>query len=483
MTPLKIVQAERPEEGLSTIYLLEGKEDIATLGLKPKERSFSESQLSGEKRVAMLNRLDYRLYLVLLDDRGSDVHKKEKLREAAYMLVKLFRDYHETDLQVADRLKNGSFVLAFLEGLALSAYRFDKYLTGKNEKKDYVGPENIILISEQLSEDDLSELAGVICAVRYARDLVNEPVSWLNAVRLSEAFQRMGKKAGFRVEVFHKQKIESLRMGGLLAVNRGSIDPPTFTIMEWKPEHAVNKKPVVLVGKGVVFDTGGLSLKPTKDSMDTMKSDMAGAAAVGAAIYALARNKIPCHVIGLVPATDNRPDGNAYAPGDVITMYDGTTVEVLNTDAEGRMILADALAYAKQYAPELVIELSTLTGAAAIAIGKYGIVGMGTAPEEEFSVLVKSGEEVHERVVRFPFWEEYKALLKSDIADLKNIGGREAGAITAGKFLEHFTDYPYIHLDIAGPAFVREENSWQGKGATGTGVRLLYDFIKSKCRL
>ncbi len=452
--------------------------------MKAEEKAFLQDHLSDEKRIAFLNRLDHREYFVLLSAEGSDVEKKEKMRQDAYALFRHFREFEEKDLQVADRLHDGVYALAFMEGLALSAYRFDKYFVKKKNgrKKDYAAPEKVSLVSEQVTEEDLSVLAGVLRAVYYARDLVNEPVSWLNAVRLSDVFRKMGQEAGFRVEVFHKQKIESLRMGGLLAVNRGSVDPPTFTVMEWKPEHAVNKHPVILVGKGVVFDTGGLSLKPTKDSMDTMKSDMAGAAAVGAAIYALARNRVPCHVIGLVPATDNRPDGNAYAPGDVITMYDGTTVEVLNTDAEGRMILADALAYAVHYKPELVIELSTLTGAAAIAIGKYGMVGMGTAPDEEFEALEKSGEEVHERIVRFPFWDEYKELLKSEIADMKNIGGREAGAITAGKFLEHFTDYPYIHLDIAGPAFVQGENSWQGKGATGIGVRLLYDFINKRCR-
>ncbi|HHJ10324.1 MAG TPA: leucyl aminopeptidase [Bacteroidetes bacterium] len=453
------------------------------MDLDSRERSFLETRLSGKKEITLLNRFDFRMYFVLLPDKGNNEQKKEKLREAAFSLLKLFREFEEKYLQVKDLFKNGDFTLSFLEGLALSAYRFDKYFSKKkNGKKNYAGPEKVTLVSDQVPAEDLSELTVIVRAVNYARNLVNEPVSWLNAMRLSDVFQKMGKEAGFRVEVFHKQKIESLRMGGLLAVNRGSIDPPTFTIMEWKPENAVNKQPVVLVGKGVVFDTGGLSLKPTKDSMDTMKSDMAGAAAVGATLYAIARNKVPCHVIGLVPATDNRPDGNAYAPGDVITMYDGTTVEVLNTDAEGRMILADTLAYAAHYNPNLVIELSTLTGAAAMAIGKYGIVGMGTASQEDFSALEKSGEEVHERIVRFPFWDEYKELLKSDIADLKNIGGREAGAITAGKFLEHFTSYPYIHLDIAGPAFVQEEYSWQGKGATGIGVRLLYNFVKNRCR-
>jgi leucyl aminopeptidase len=269
-------------------------------------------------------------------------------------------------------------------------------------------------------------------------------------------------------------------MGGLLAVNRGSLDPPTFSILTWKPENARNKKPFVLVGKGVVYDTGGLSLKPTLDSMDYMKCDMAGAAAVAATLYALAGNKVPVYVVGLIPSTDNRPDGNAYVPGDVIRMFNGSTVEVLNTDAEGRMILADALAWSDRYKPRLVINVATLTGAAHAAIGKYGIVSMGNAGKAEMEKLRESGDRVAERIAEFPFWSDYDELLKSDVADLKNIGGKYAGAITAGKFLEHFTKSPFIHLDIAGPAFNKTKDSYRGKGGSGIAVRLLYDFLKKQ---
>jgi leucyl aminopeptidase len=251
--------------------------------------------------------------------------------------------------------------------------------------------------------------------------------------------------------------------------------------MEYKPRGAVNKKPYVFVGKGVVYDTGGLSLKPT-DGMATMKCDMAGAAAVAAAMYAIAACKLPVWVVGLTPATDNRPDGNAVVPGDVITISDGTTVEVLNTDAEGRLILSDALVYAKKYKPELVIDLATLTGAASRAIGRYGIVAMGNAGKD-FERLKESGDRVHERLVEFPLWDDYADLIKSDIADLKNIGGIVAGANTAGKFLEHFTDYPWIHLDIAGPAFTESPDSYRGKGGTGSGIRLLFDFILNKAEV
>ncbi len=321
----------------------------------------------------------------------------------------------------------------------------------------------------------------MIDATCRCRDMVNEPVAALNAAKLAEEIEKMGKLSGAKVEILNKKKIEALKMGGLLAVNKGSIDPPSFTIMDWKPKKAVNKKPYILVGKGVVFDTGGLNIK-TGDYMYNMKCDMAGAAAVACTIYAIAKANLPVHVIALVPATDNRLNGNAYVNGDVITMHDGTKVEIINTDAEGRMILADALSYAKKYDPKLVINVATLTGAAARAIGKYGIAAMQSKAEKEIDEMKLSGENVSERLVEFPLWKEYGELIKSEVGDIKNIGGTDGGAITAGKFLEHFTDYPFIHLDIAGPAFTEKSYNYFPSGGTGFTVRLLFDFIRNMVR-
>ena len=235
-----------------------------------------------------------------------------------------------------------------------------------------------------------------------------------------------------------------------------------------------------MVGKGIVYDTGGLSLKPTANSMDIMKCDMGGGASVVGILYAIAKANLPIHVVGLIPATENRPGGNAYAPGDVIHMMDNTSVEVLNTDAEGRLVLADALCYAKKYNPEVVFDFATLTGAAVRAIGKFGIVAMGNANEEIQRDLNESGEYTYERLAIMPFWDEYKDLLKSDIADMTNLGPAEAGQITAGKFLEHFTDYPWMHLDIAGPAFLSGDDHYRLKGGTGSGVRILFDYLSKK---
>lgn len=365
--------------------------------------------------------------------------------------------------------------LLIAEGLALSNYQFITFFKDK-EKKEYQLKE-IILIGG-IEEQKIKKLNNSITAVTWARNMVNLPVNHLNALKLSQEVENLGKKAKFKVEVFEKAKIEALKMGGLLAVNSGSIEPPTFTILEYKPSKPKNKKPLVLVGKGVVYDTGGLSLKPTAGSMDSMKSDMAGAAAVAGAIYNIALDKSDIHVIGLIPATDNRPGQIAYAPGDVITMFDGTTVEVLNTDAEGRMILADALAYSAKYDPELVIDVATLTGAAVVAIGTKASCVMGN-DEKQLQHLVEAGNDVHERLVALPFWEEYLEDMKSSVADLKNIGGRCAGMITAGKFLEHFVKAPYIHIDIAGPSFLDAAQEYRPKGGTGVGVRLLTQFIEN----
>ncbi len=366
-------------------------------------------------------------------------------------------------------------LFAMSEGLLLSSYRFTQHFS---KPKTYKFQH--IYVSKSLSNDQLSELASMAKAVGWTRDMVNTPVSHLTAEQLAEAISQLGQEAGFQVQVLGKAQIEALKMGGLLAVNKGSIDPPTFTIAEYKPSNAVNKKPIVLVGKGVVYDTGGLSLKPTPGSMDTMKGDMAGGATMAAVIYFAALQKLPVHIVGLIPATDNRPGGNAYTPGDVITMFDGTTIEVLNTDAEGRMILADALAYSAKYDPEIVIDAATLTGAALRAIGTEATIIMGNAGDDYFHDLEKIGFDVHERVVRFPFWDDYKTHMKSKIADMKNIGGPNAGMISAGKFLEHFVKAPYIHMDIAGPAWLDSKENYKGDGGTGAGVRLLYQFLKNR---
>lgn len=368
----------------------------------------------------------------------------------------------------------GTDNLALAEGLALSNYQFLKYFKDADDREYQL--ENIYILGN-VSQASINEMNNVIQAVFWARDMVNEPSSYLSARQLAKEIQEIGDEAGFSVEVLGKEEIQKLKMGGLLAVNMGSIEPPTFTILEHKPENPINDKPIVLVGKGVVYDTGGLSLKPTAGSMDLMKSDMGGAAMMAGAVYAAALNKSNLHIIGLIPATDNRPGENAYAPGDVITMMDGTTVEVLNTDAEGRMILADAISYADRFNPELIINAATLTGAALVAAGSRAACLMSNADESVNKQILDAGTQVYERMIQLPLWDDYKEQIKSSIADLKNIGGRFAGTITAGKFLEHFAKQAFVHIDIAGPAFTEAPENYKGHGGTGTGIRTLSEFF------
>ncbi|MCC9165658.1 leucyl aminopeptidase family protein [Pontibacter harenae] len=444
--------------------------------LQPEELQYVQQQVSQKAKLISLNRYLHRIYVVIQPDAKTDSTLKEGLRKAGYSLLKQVKADKVEELTIVDKTaKRAALYLA--EGIYLSNYEFQKHKT-KDVKPSPL--KTIIVVDPELTEQDIAQLATVLEGVYIARDLVNEPHSHQTAHQLSEQFELLGQEAGFKTEVLDELKIQALKMGGLLAVNQGSEDPPTFTIMEWKPENAKNSKPYILVGKGVVYDTGGLSLKPTPNSMDYMKSDMAGAAVVAGTLYAVAKNKLPIHVIGLVPATDNRPGGNAVAPGDVITMFSGMSVEVMNTDAEGRLILADALCFAKKYDPALVVDLATLTGSAMRAVGKEGLVVMGTAGEEVMAGLKKAGDEVYERTVEFPLWDEYKEQLKSDIADIKNLGGPDAGHITAGKFLEVFTDYPWVHFDIAGTAYLHSEDAYRGKLATGSGIRLLYNFLSSQ---
>lgn len=465
---LLISLAKHIPENQSLVLLCQSIDDLSNFSLSNEEKKYIQERFEKDAKSATINRYNHFVFIQKTDD------ELESNRLAAKALHTTINQEKIEHITIVDMCNKAKATWAFAEGMAISNYQFLKYFSDKKENSL-----KEISIHSANGETEINQLRAVIEGTYVAKDLVNEPFSYLTAMQYSQDIEKMGAEAGFKVEVLHKKKIEALKMGGLLAVNKGSIDPPTFSIMEWKPKNHVNSKPIVLVGKGIVYDTGGLSLKPTPNSMDMMKCDMGGSAAVVGTMYAVAKAKLNLHLIGLVPATDNRPSGNAYAPGDVITMHDGTSVEVLNTDAEGRLILADALSFAKAYKPELVIDLATLTGAAARAIGKRGVVAMGN-DEETMSALKESGKNVHERIAEMPFWDDYKEDLKSSIADLKNLGGAEAGAITAGKFLEHFTDYPYTHLDIAGPAFLLAPYTYHDKGGTGVGVRLLFDFLKTK---
>jgi leucyl aminopeptidase len=446
------------------------------LALSKPEKEYAVKALKTKEEYVFINSYNRCIYLVRMKENVTSYKLKEEVRKTAYNLRKLIKSNNHKELVVTSEKKYDYAVADFAEGFLLSLYAFDKYKTKKEENEENSFPEKLLLHGD-FSDKDLLWLTELTNAVYFARDLINEPVNHLNAPALAEEIRKIGDLAGFKVEVLTKGKIEALKMGGLLAVNKGSVDPPVFCILEWKPANALNKNPVVLVGKGVVYDTGGLNIK-TGEFMAGMNGDMAGAAIVTGVLYTLAKTGIPLHVIGLVPSTDNRPGGNAYTQGDIITMYNKLTVEVGNTDAEGRIILADAISYASKYKPELIIDIATLTGSAAMTFGNQAIAVMTNADKKYIELLSECGNEVYERIAELPFWDEYGELIKSDIADVKNIGGREAGAITAGKFLEKFAEYPLIHLDIAGTEMLKKDDYYRIKSGPASGLRLLSTFLK-----
>lgn len=450
-------------------FLINATDEVLNQYPKSVAESLKEAFEKKKNKVTVINGEDQQ-FLVALPK--TDL---ESLRLAGASVFQALKNENCPEVNINDvKDLDENQKIAFLEGLLLSSYNFSKYKKEKSESTV-----KIFCSFNFIEEKALTELQRIAEAVSLTKTMVNEPPQFMDALRFADYAVEAGKQFGFETEILGKSEIEELKMGGLLSVNQGSSTAPTFNTFHYKPENAVNEKPLVLVGKGVTFDTGGYSIK-VGGNMTSMKSDMAGGAAVVGIISAAAANKLPYYIVGLVPATDNKISSDALVVDDIITMMDGTTVEVQNTDAEGRLVLADALTYAKRFDPELVIDMATLTGASAAITGALGIAMAGNN-EEYITQLKSSGETTYERLLQLPFWTEFEELLKSDIADLKNIGGPIGGASTAGKFLEHFTDYPWIHLDIAGAAFVKEAKGYRQSGATGVAVRLVYDFIKNKC--
>ena len=295
--------------------------------------------------------------------------------------------------------------------------------------------------------------------------------------RMADAAERIANAHGMELTIGDRDWAAERNMGAFLAVAQGAGKPPKFIVLE---HHAGTQKEatLVLVGKGITFNSGGLSLKQS-ENMGAMKSDMGGAAAVLGAMKAVGMLDLPLHVIGIAPCTENMPDANAYRPADVITASNGKTIEIISTDAEGRMILADALVYAGRYQPKAVVDLATLTGACVIALGKDMAAGLFSNDESLAERLLNSSQATGERLWRLPLWDDYKQSIESDVADIKNTGGRMGGVATSAIFLKEFTDYPWAHLDIAGMALTDKASGYKPSGGTGFGVRLLVDFLRN----
>lgn len=481
---LESINAKSYEGNL--VYLYGDDTAVRSLPLNRKEADAVQARRERERDFVMVfDRLPYHLYFVSFDSERQAPDCQERLRRAAAEVQRELTADADAAVAVTGGGTIPEEVAAFVEGLTIADYSFDRYV---GKERHHL--QTVVVDSLFLGDDELQASQRLWNRIFWCREWVNLPVQDLNAQQFADELASIAADLeGVGCTVMDRKQIESLRMGGLLAVNRGSVDEPRFVVLEYNGMPRAKRKasradaadaPICLVGKGVMFDTGGLNIKPG-DYMSEMKSDMAGAATMASVLFAAADNHLPVHLVALLPMTDNRPGGNAYAPDDIVTMYDGTTVEVVNTDAEGRLILADAIAYAaKNYNPRLIVTAATLTGAAVRAISTFGIAAMQQNAADPLTMMRLVGEQVYERLVEFPMWREYDEMIKSDYADLRNSTmSPQAGTITAGKFLAHFAgDKPFIHLDIAGVAYFTKAQQYYRVGASGYGIRLLYAFLQ-----
>ncbi|MDP2854097.1 MAG: leucyl aminopeptidase [Smithellaceae bacterium] len=371
-------------------------------------------------------------------------------------------------------------IAAVAEGAGLGLYQYTPYKTvGRDELKEMrqleivVEPKDYSVILDEIKKTNI-----ITDAVYFARNLISAPANEMTPTIMAAHAGKIAKRKNVSCRVLDRGKLKILGMNALLGVAAGSHQPPKLIILEY----AGGKKgdaPIALVGKGLTFDSGGISIKPA-EKMDEMKTDMSGGAAVMAIVMAAADLKLPVNIVGLIPATENMPGGSALKPGDILKSYSGKTIEVLNTDAEGRLILADALSYASKYKPAAIIDIATLTGACIVALGD-DVIGMLGTDEQLKKEINQAAQTTGELVWELPLWESYSELIKSDIADYKNSSGRTAGTITAAAFLGKFVgDYPWVHLDIAGPAWTIKDKAYIPKGASGVTVRLLVEYLQNR---
>jgi len=366
-------------------------------------------------------------------------------------------------------------IQTIVEGIHLGNYTFNKYKSEKKKNEDL----NIVLhyTDKKMVEQVLEKTNSIMYAVNFTKDLVNEPAITLTPQEFARRTKIELIKHNVKVSIFNKKELQKRKMKAILAVGGASQHEPLMMVLEYKPKTA--KKKIALVGKGVTYDSGGLSLKSTANMID-MKADMAGGGAVAGIIKAAALLKLPVEILGVIPCVENMVNGSSYKPGDVIISASGKSIEVKDTDAEGRIILADALYYATKQKPDEIIDFATLTGAMVVALGEI-IAGLFTKNDDIAQQLISAGNKTYERLWRMPFSDDYKSMIKSEIADVSNLGPRWGGAITAGKFLEYFVDekIAWAHLDIAGPSTKHEFNSYTKKWDTGFGVRLMVDYLEN----
>ena len=440
---------------------------------KPSQVTMIYSRTLAAKRIALVGlgkkneltpeKIRRAFAKVMQELRGS------KVRKAAVSL----------DLSLLN-VRKEKVVSAAVEGAVLGLYRYSPYKTvGREELQDVQemtivpGPKDYALVRDEVQKTKI--IADAVC---FARDLVSAPANEMTPSILAEQARGVAKRKNVSCRVLEKGQMKALGMNALLGVAAGSDQPPKLIVLEYTGGKK-GEAPIALVGKGLTFDSGGISIKPA-EKMDEMKTDMAGGAAVLAVIRAAADLKLPVHLVGLVPATENLSGGSALKPGDVLKSHSGRTIEVLNTDAEGRLILADALSYACRYKPSAIIDIATLTGACVVALGEE-VAGMLGTDDRMKKALREAADATGELIWELPLWDHYHELIKSDIADYKNSAGRLGGAITGAAFLSKFVgEYPWVHLDIAGPAWTTKDRGYIPKGASGIPVRLLVEFLRNR---
>ena len=468
--------------GLLAVALFEG-ESPTDLG-KDAARVVSDGDFSGKpNETALLYGQQGpapRLLLMGLGER--DLATPEKLRRVAATVARRARTLNLREaalsLPTLTDTDTQETVRAAAEGAKLGLYRFLNHKSAANGHE----LETFWLVADGAELEEVregTELGEKVAAGSVlARDLANEPSNVATPEYLAEKARSIAEKYGMQSDVLDRAGIEVEGLTGLATVGRSATNEPRFIVLEHRK--GGESAPVVLVGKAVTFDSGGISIKPTA-GMEDMKFDMSGGAAVLGAMEAVGALDLPLNVVALVPATENLPGGNAFKPGDVLEMHSGKTVEIITTDAEGRLILADALSYARRYEPSTVIDCATLTGACVVALGNHASGLMGN-DEDLMAEVQTAGEVTGERTWSLPLFDEYTEQIKDDTADIKNSGGRGGGALTAGAFLKEFADFPWAHLDIAGTAYGKKGDAYTTKGATGVPTRLLVEFLIGRAR-
>jgi len=408
----------------------------------------------------------------------------EGARQAAATAIRRVQELHARDVAIAFPgsvvgLSDSALAHAILEGALLALYQFaaPKQDPGKKSQVETLALVTASQGQNPEIEEVIKTVEAIVAGVSLARDLVNMPPNVATPSKLAEVAQDIAATYNMKLTVGDREWAAAHKMGAYLAVAKGAGEPPKFIVLEHNAGRTDLDK-LVLVGKGITFDTGGISIKPT-EHMSDMKSDMGGAAAILGTMKTVGALGLPLHVIGIAPCTENMPDANAYRPADVITASNGKTIEIISTDAEGRLILADALVFAQQYSPMAVIDLATLTGACVVALGEGVAAGLFCTDDGLREKLVASGDTVRERVWPLPLWDDYKRFIKSNVADMKNSGGRNSGVGSSAIFLKEFTSYPWAHIDIAGMALSDKDNAYIPTGGTGFGVRLLVDFLRN----